>query len=99
PHHYLHSFPTRRSSDLVHFIFLDDDSAEQQYLQAPAAGLSAEKLFEQQWAATLLEQVLAQLREEFIAAGKGTLFEALKVFLTGRSEEHTSELQSPCNLV
>src|SRR5437588_11197285 len=65
------------------FISLDDTCAEQQYQQVPAAGLSAEKLFEQQWATTLLEQVLARLRTEFVTAGKESLFEELKIFLTG----------------
>ena len=31
----------------------------------------------------MLDQVLARLREEFTAAGKGALFEELKMFLTG----------------
>jgi DNA-directed RNA polymerase specialized sigma24 family protein len=65
------------------FISLNDTSAEQQYLQVPAAGLSPEKLFEQQWATALLAQVLARLRAEFVAAGKTALFEEVKVFLTG----------------
>ncbi len=65
------------------FISLDDQSAERLYLEVPAAGLSAQKLFEQQWATTVLEQVLARLREEFVADGKGAFFEKLKVFLTG----------------
>ncbi len=65
------------------FISLNDTSAEQQYLQVPAANLSPERLFEQQLATTLLERVLVQLREEFVCANKKALFENLKVFLTG----------------
>ena len=65
------------------FLSLDNDSAEQQYLQAQCSGLSAEKLFEQQWAMTLLQQTLGGLQQEFAAAGKAPLFEQLKVFLTG----------------
>jgi RNA polymerase sigma factor (sigma-70 family) len=67
----------------ANFISLDDDSAEAQYLQMPASRLSPEQLFEQQWATTLLEQVLAKLRNEFSAAGKLSVFEETKVFLTG----------------
>jgi len=48
-----------------------------------ASNLSAERLFEQQWATTLLDQVLVRLRAEFVGAGKESLFEELKVFLTG----------------
>jgi hypothetical protein len=69
----------------ANFISLDDTSAEQQNAQAQSPGLSPEKFFEQQWAATLLEVVLRRLREEFIAAGTGPLFEELKVFLTGEN--------------
>ena len=64
-------------------LSLDDETTEHQYLQEPAAELSAEKLFERRWAMTLLEQVLARLREEFVAAGKEAPFEEIKVFLTG----------------
>src|SRR5437764_912028 len=37
------------------FISLDDELVEEQYLQLRAEGISAEKIFERQWAATLLE--------------------------------------------
>jgi len=60
-----------------------DDTAEQKYLQMPVSDLSPEKVFEQQWATTLLEQVIVRLRDEFIASGKWQTFEELKVFLTG----------------
>src|SRR5947209_2081550 len=45
-------------------ISMDDESAEQQYLQIPSRGVSPEELFARQWAMTLLEQVLANLRRE-----------------------------------
>ena len=70
-------------------ISLDDESVEEQYLQLRADGFSAEKVFERQWAATLLEQVLAQLRAEFIAAKKDALFEELKIFLTGEKRTNS----------
>jgi RNA polymerase sigma-70 factor (ECF subfamily) len=68
------------------FISLDDDSAERQYVQVPATGLSPEQLYEQQWATALLEQVLSRLRAEFVTEGKGELFEQLKVYLTGEKQ-------------
>ena len=70
------------------FVSLDDISADEQYQHMPASSLSAEQYFEQQWAITLLEQVIARLREEFIAAGKSTTFDELKIFLTG--EKHAA---------
>jgi DNA-directed RNA polymerase specialized sigma24 family protein len=67
----------------VVFVPLDEETAEQQYLQGPATNLSAEQCYEQQWATTLLEQVLGRLREEFNATGKAELFGEIKIFLTG----------------
>jgi DNA-directed RNA polymerase specialized sigma24 family protein len=64
-------------------VSLDDGSAETQFLQVPSADLPPEKLFEQQWALTLLAQVVSRLREEQMAAGKAELFDQLKIFLTG----------------
>src|SRR5262245_40752810 len=67
----------------VTFLSLDGNDAEEKYLQVPSTGLSPEKVYEQQWAATVLEQVLVRLRDEFVRAGKEKLFEELKIFLTG----------------
>jgi len=65
------------------FISLDDTSAEDQYRLAPASPHSPEQFFEQQWAITLLEHVVAKLRDEFTVSGKEALFKEIKVFLTG----------------
>jgi RNA polymerase sigma-70 factor (ECF subfamily) len=45
--------------------------------------LTAELLFERQWALTLLEHVVSRLQDEFVAAGKSQQFELLKGMLTG----------------
>jgi RNA polymerase sigma factor (sigma-70 family) len=42
---------------------------------------SAEGVFEREWAASLLRQALDRLAQEYAVAGKGALFEALKVHL------------------
>lgn len=69
-------------------VSLDDDSAEHRYRQEPATDLTADKLFERRWAKTLLKGAMSRLSEEFLAAGKGSLFEELKVFISGpRTEE------------
>lgn len=65
------------------FVSLNDGSAETQFLQVPSSDLPPEKLFEQQWALTLLTQVTTRLQQEQVAAGKGGQFEKLKIFLTG----------------
>src|SRR6266852_9596212 len=75
---------TRKRGGAVAFVSLDDTNAEQRYGQmALASNLSPERLFEQQWATALLEQVVLGLRDEFVISGKGVLFDQLKIFLTG----------------
>ncbi len=74
---------TQKRGGKFTFVSLDDGSAETQFLQVPSADLPPEKLFEQQWALTLLDQVVTRLRQEQVAAGKGELFDQLKIFLTG----------------
>jgi RNA polymerase sigma-70 factor (ECF subfamily) len=59
-------------------ISWDAQDAESRYLMEPADSLSPDKVFEKRWAMALLDKVIAQLREEFAASGKGDLFEALK---------------------
>jgi RNA polymerase sigma-70 factor (ECF subfamily) len=62
---------------------MDFDAAEARYHREPESNLTPEKLFERRWALALLDQVLARLREESVRAGKGELFETLKLALTG----------------
>jgi RNA polymerase sigma-70 factor (ECF subfamily) len=62
---------------------LDFQVGERRYQLEPTHAADAETLYERRWALTLLEQALAQLRDELTRAGKGRLFEALKGTLTG----------------
>jgi RNA polymerase sigma-70 factor (ECF subfamily) len=64
-------------------LSLDFATAESRFIREPAHTFTAEKAFARRWALTLLEQVLMQLRGEFIAAGRGELFEGLKGVLGG----------------
>jgi hypothetical protein len=48
---------------------------------------SAEQVFEQRGALTLLSQALSRLREEFAAAGKNQEFDQLKVFLSNPTSD------------
>jgi RNA polymerase sigma-70 factor (ECF subfamily) len=64
-------------------LSLDAESAESRYAMEPAESATADKIFERRWALTLLDQVLARLREEFAAAGKAKIFDELKPALTG----------------
>jgi RNA polymerase sigma factor (sigma-70 family) len=64
-------------------ISLDDQHAESRHLAESSDAMTPEKAFDRRWAITLLGQVLNRLQAEFAGAGKGKVFEELKVFLTG----------------
>ncbi len=57
--------------------------AEKLYSREASHGATPERLFERRWALTLLDRVLARLREEFTARGKGELFDLLRLYLVG----------------
>ncbi len=61
----------------------EDTDPETRYLDEMSGHLSPEKAFERRWALTLLEQVLAQLKEEYREDGRAELFSELEVFLNG----------------
>jgi RNA polymerase sigma factor (sigma-70 family) len=60
--------------------------AESRYRLEPWHDLTPERLFERQWALTVLDQVLSRLRTEFSSEGKQAVFDKLKTFLTGGRE-------------
>lgn len=49
----------------------------------PSEELTPEKLFDREWALTLLDRVMKQLEKECVAARKGEVFHKLRDFLTG----------------
>ena len=63
---------------------------ETRYRQEPADTQTPERLFDQQWALTLLDQVLARLQAEMTADGKVALFESIKGHLAGSRDESYS---------
>jgi RNA polymerase sigma factor (sigma-70 family) len=67
-------------------LSIDFQDAEGRYAHEPAHDETPERLFERRWAVALLEQVLARLRREYEAAGKGQLFERLKARLIGDAD-------------
>lgn len=67
-------------------LSLDSMAADSRYRLEPAEQLTPERLFERQWALTMLDMVLNRLQAEMHADGKAALFDRLKSFLTaGRS--------------
>jgi RNA polymerase sigma-70 factor (ECF subfamily) len=65
------------------FVPWDTRAAEQYYAAEPPGALAAEQIYEKRWALTLMERALTRLRDEYHAAGKGPLFEALKQCVWG----------------
>jgi RNA polymerase sigma factor (sigma-70 family) len=57
--------------------------ADDQDAAALAETMTPERVYEERWAMTLLEQVLGSMREDYSKAGKSRLFEALRDFLWG----------------
>lgn len=64
-------------------LSLDWDSGESRIQLAPSHDLTPERVFERQWALTLLDVVIQRLQAEFSAADKSRQFELLKESLIG----------------
>lgn len=62
---------------------LDTLSAETRYSREPVDSITPERLFEQRWALTLLDQVLARLADEHQTESKRAVFEQLQGCLAG----------------
>ena len=65
------------------FISIDEEVGEGRFRLEPAHDASPDKAFEQSWATILLETVMERLREEYAHDGKGVLFDALHIYLSG----------------
>jgi len=65
------------------FIHLDADIAESRYAAEPVQALTLDQVYEKRWAVTLIEAVVARLREGYAAADRLPVFEALKAFIWG----------------
>ena len=76
----------KRGGGIAHTA-IEVSSAESRYSSALADHQSPDRLYERQWAVTLLDRVMALLREEQTQAGKERQFEALRVFLAGRRSD------------
>jgi RNA polymerase sigma factor (sigma-70 family) len=64
-------------------IPLDGQLAEERYGIEPAHELTAQRLFERQWALRLLELAMEDLRDQCTGDGKQRHFEVFKPFLSG----------------
>jgi DNA-directed RNA polymerase specialized sigma24 family protein len=70
-------------------IPLDFERGNSQYLIEPSSGLTAEQIYDREWAIALLGRTLQRLETEFCDAGKNKQFEELKGFLIGRTQTAT----------
>jgi RNA polymerase sigma factor (sigma-70 family) len=68
-------------------ISLDEAAVETRYAAEAVNGLTPEKVYEQRWALTLLDQAFVRLRNESTTAGKTHQFNQLRGFLTTEAEE------------
>jgi RNA polymerase sigma-70 factor (ECF subfamily) len=69
------------------FISLDRDKAEDEYRLQLGAPDTPETLFERQWALTLLDRVLDQLRTEWTYSHRAGAFELLQPWIVGECSE------------
>ena len=84
-----HRSQTARRGGQYAFVSWDETEAETYYGNEPAHETSPDKLFERAWVLTLLEKVVKDLQQEYVGAGKGKIFDALHVFLSGEKSEST----------
>ena len=83
----------------VEFVSIDKNAAEERYAAEAPDGFDPEAEFEKRWAVTLIEQVLASLRQEFSAADKVRLFDELKGFIWGdKNTSSYAEIAAQLNL-
>lgn len=72
----------KRGAGRITSLFVTGDG-EERYQHEPVDGLSPDKIYERRWAATLLENVVGQLRAEYVSVHKEELFEGLKTSVWG----------------
>lgn len=66
-------------------ISIDGLEAEERFALEPADLKTPEMQFDQSWALALLERVFARLGEDYVRAGRASLFEKLRPYLAGKT--------------
>jgi RNA polymerase sigma factor (sigma-70 family) len=69
---------TQKRGGAVTHLQIDTGNAEDHYTAELATSLAPDLLFERQWAITLLDTVMAKLREDYARGGHERVFDALK---------------------
>lgn len=70
-------------------LSIDFADADSRYRNEPAHENTSDRIFEKQWALTLLDRANLALQKEFEKRGKSHQFEKLRIFLAGKSPETT----------
>lgn len=79
-------------------LSIDFGEAEQRYAIEPVDEWTAEAIYDRNWAISLLQNVLAAIEQEYQAAGKADLFDALRPTLPGgRGRESFAEIAERLN--
>jgi len=73
-------------------LSIDYEQADNRYAGQPSDDLTAEKIFERNWALSILEQTLSAVGQQYEQSGKRELFDALKGYLTGYDNVPYAEL-------
>ena len=85
---HLHETTERRGGRFT-FVPLDQEAAEARLsMEAPDTEESPERLFDREWAVTVVETVLEKLRGEYRELGKEAFFDDLQEVIQGRPQEH-----------
>lgn len=73
-------------------LSFDYDKADNRYVAEPADDETAERIFDRNWAHSILEQTLAAVKAQYVESGKAELFDSLSGFLTGEEKIAYAEL-------
>jgi len=79
-------------------LSFDFVTGESNYGREPWHTETPERIFQRKWARTLLERVMGNLSNEFLAEGKLELFNRIKGYLTGDGGLKYTELGAELNL-
>jgi DNA-directed RNA polymerase specialized sigma24 family protein len=81
----------RRGGGRLHFS-LDVSEGETRYQDCMINSESPERIFEREWALTLLDRVIKQMQDEYSAKNKSDLFDECREFLIGSDSGRYDEL-------
>ena len=82
-----------------HVLSLDDQSVEERYQRDPHHDLTPERIFEQQWAWSVVEQALGRLEADVRAAGREDMYAHCRdLLLGGRGDTSYRDIASRLNI-